>query len=143
MAKPPNLPKVGSRAFEALPVPAGNPAPGAEMNADAVRRLIAAHAAGWTADELADLYGRLKLQIEAAAPGWTADRGICLDGSHVFLGSQGRTLAIRPDRTIWVGNLGVGGKDALLSYSGMQRLPDGRFAFPPPNVTATSSKQIA
>lgn len=113
------------------------------MNSEAVKRLLDAHAAGWPQDELADLYERLKRQIESSVPGWTATRGVCRDGSHVFIGSLGRSLVIMPDRSIWIGDLGKGGPDALISYTGMAPMPDGTLAFPPPNIVKSQATRIA
>lgn len=113
------------------------------MNHEAVARVLLAHADGWSYDDLADLYQRLKVQIEANNPSWTAARARCADGSHVFTGSLGRSLLFCPDRTVWVGDLGKAPQVTLISYQGMTVAPGGTLVFPVPNLAAPNTKQLA
>jgi hypothetical protein len=127
--------------FRTLPPPSG-PNQGRFLNREAIRRLELAHGAGWSYDDLAELYNDLKLQIERLCPGWRADRIRCSDGSHGFLGSLGPVLVIMPDRSIYLGRLGATAADGLVHYVGLVPQPNGSFAFPPPQPAAPGTSRL-
>lgn len=112
------------------------------MNREAVRRLGLAHDSGWSYDELVALYDDFRLQIQGVNPGWTADRASCSDGSTVFVGGLGAVLAILPDRSLFIGQLGSAVEEGLLSYAGMTFTQAGSVQFPPPNPGARGTRQI-
>ncbi|HEU5073099.1 MAG TPA: hypothetical protein VFU02_02985 [Polyangiaceae bacterium] len=112
------------------------------MNREAVRRLGLAHDSGWSYDELVALYDEYRVQIQAASHGWTADRASCSDGSTVFVGGLGAVLAILPDRSLLIGQLGRAPTSGLLSYAGMSFTRSGSVQFPPPNPNGQGTRRI-
>ncbi|HET9952988.1 MAG TPA: hypothetical protein VFQ61_00720 [Polyangiaceae bacterium] len=120
----------------------GESSSGHLLNREALRRLELAHDAGWTADELAELYNELKIQIENTCPGWRADRVKCSDGSEAFVGALGPVLLVLPDRGLFIGHLGATAADGALFYTGMVMSPDGCLMFPPPNTSCPGTRRV-
>ena len=116
------------------------------LNQTAVQRLLLAYDAGWSYDQLVDLYDNFRQQIQRANPGWIADRSACSDGSTAFVGAlpalPDRVLVIMPDRSLLLGSLAANPSAALLSYSGITFAPGGTAQFPPPNPSAPGTKRL-
>jgi hypothetical protein len=136
----------GDPGFTSLPAAPTGGNVGRFLNQEAIRRLTLAYDAGWSYDQLVDLYDNFRLQIQRSCPGWTADRAACSDGSTAFVGAlpaaSNRILVIMRDRSLLLGSLGATRSAALLSYAGMTFAPGGTVQFLPPNPVAPGTTRL-